>query len=253
MYKAVLFDLSGVLYVGDAAIPGAVDAIARAQASPLHIRFITNTSRRTSQQLLKDLRRLGFELDDDQLFTATDAARQWVLCHQLRPYCLVHKNVLSEFADLPQDDPNAVLIGDAAEDFTYDTLNRAFQLCQTGAPLIGIGYNRYFKLDGELLLDAGPFIRAIEFAASVEATILGKPSVEFFNQVLASTDAQPNETLMIGDDVFGDVEGALHAGLEGCLVRTGKYQSGDEHRIEGRFSVVESVVEALDAVLAGGD
>lgn len=250
MYQAVLFDLSGVLYIGDAAIPGAVEAVSRIQASDLAIRFITNTSRRTSQQLLKDLRQLGFELEDSQLFTATDAARQWVIQHQLRPYCLVHRDILSEFADLPQDDPNAVLIGDAAEDFDYPHLNRAFQLCQAGAPLLGIGYNRYFKLNDELLLDAGPFVTAIEFAASVKATILGKPSAEFFEQVLASTGARASQTLMIGDDVFGDVEGALQAGLSGCLVKTGKYQPGDEIKISGEFEVMDSVVEAVDWALS---
>jgi len=249
MYQALLFDLSGVLYVGDAAIPGAREAIAKAQASDMEIRFITNTSRRTSQQLLKDLRQLGFELQDEQLFTATDAAHQWLVQQQLRPYCLVHSNIQSEFADLPQDDPNAVLIGDAAEDFNYANLNRAFQLCQAGAPLVGIGYNRYFKLDDELLLDAGPFVKAIEFAAGAEATILGKPSPEFFKQVLASTQAEPEDTLMIGDDVYGDIEGALQSGLSGCLVRTGKYQESDGDKINGSFQVVASVVEAVEYAL----
>lgn len=249
MFKAVLFDLSGVLYTGEAAIPGAIEAIARIQASPLEIRFITNTSRRTSQQLLTDLRQLGFELAEAQLFTATDAAKQWLLAQQLRPYCLVHRDILSELDDLPQNDPNAVLIGDAADDFTYNNLNRAFQLCQSGAPLIGIGYNRYFKQGDALLLDAGPFVRAIEFAASVEAIILGKPSADFFAQVLASTGATAEQTLMIGDDVFGDVEGALHSGLSGCLVRTGKYQPGDENKIDGAFELCDSVVEAVEWVL----
>jgi HAD superfamily hydrolase (TIGR01458 family) len=147
-------------------------------------------------------------------------------------------------------DPNAVLIGDAAEDFDYAHLNRAFQLCQAGAPLLGIGYNRYFKLNDQLLLDAGPFVTAIEFAASVKATILGKPSAEFFDQVLASTGATATQTLMIGDDVFGDVEGALQAGLSGCLVKTGKYQPGDETKISDQFQVLDSVVEAVDWVLS---
>jgi len=243
MIDALLLDLSGVLYVGDEVVPGAVDAVARAQRADCAVRFVTNTSQKPRDALLA---RLG---QDEQLFTAVDAARQWLTEHENRPYCLVHEAIRGEFDDFDQSDPDAVLVADAAEGFTYATLNRAFQLCMEGAPLLAVGYNRYFREGGELLLDAGAFVRALEFAADVEALILGKPSAEFFRQVLASTGAEPGRSLMIGDDVFGDVEGALSAGLHGCLVRTGKYRDGDEDKIDGDFPVADSVVEAIDRAL----
>lgn len=250
MIESLLLDLSGVLYQGDTPIPGALEAVAHARGAGLEIRFVTNTSRRTRASLLQHLRALGFILDDSQLFTAVDAARQWLRQRQLRPYCLVHDNIYGEFDDFDQYNPNAVLIADAAEGFNYSNLNHAFQLCMAGAPLLGVGYNRYFKSNGQLLLDAGAFIRAVEFAAGVEAHILGKPSTEFFEQVLASTTAPRAHTLMIGDDVHGDVEGALNSGIRACLVRTGKYQADDENRIEADFWVVDSVTDAVQRALA---
>ena len=249
MIDALLLDLSGVLYVGDEVVPGAVDAVARAQRADCAVRFVTNTSQKPRSALLARLDQLGFDVQDDQLFTAVDAAHQWFAEHDRRPYCLVHEAIRDEFDDFDQNDPDAVLVADAAEGFTYAALNRAFQLCVEGAPLLAVGYNRYFRDGDELLLDAGAFVRALEFAADVEALILGKPSAEFFRQVLASTGAEPDRALMIGDDVFGDVEGALNAGLEGCLVRTGKYREGDEDKIDGDFPVVDSIVEAIDRVL----
>lgn len=249
MLDALLLDLSGVLYDGETVIPGAVDSVARAQGAGLALRFLTNTSQKTRSSLLAHLRELGFELEDDQLFTAIDAARQWLSQKGLRPYCLVHDNIRSEFDDFDQRDPDAVLIADAAAGFNYDNLNRAFQLCMEGAPLLGVGYNRYFSADGQLLMDAGAFVRAVEFAAGVEATIVGKPSATFFEQVMASVDASPRRALMVGDDVFGDVEGALRAGIPAALVRTGKYRAGDEDKIRGEFAVVASVVEAVELAL----
>ncbi len=248
-YRALFFDLSGVLYVGHEVIAGAVEAVARAQASALELRFVTNTSRRSLAQLIADLNAMGFKLNPAQIYTAPVAARDWLLQRRLRPYCLIHPDIRCDFSDCDQNNPNAVLIGDAAEAFCYETLNRAFQLCQSGAQLVGIGCNRYFKLDDQLLLDAGPFIKAIAFAASTEAVIMGKPSRDFFHQVLASTAAKPEQVLMVGDDVFGDIEGAINAGLGACLVKTGKYQLGDENRIEGEFFCVESIVEAVDLAL----
>ena len=253
MLEALLLDLSGVLYDGDAIVPGALEAVQQVQASGLELRFITNTSQKTRSELLRHLRGLGFFIEDNQLFTAVDAARQWLQQRQLRPFCLVHEDIVGEFEDFEQRDPNAVLIADAADGFTYRNMNRAFQLCLAGAPLLGVGYNRYFKSGDQVLLDAGAFIKAVEFAAGIEATIVGKPNAEFFKQVLASTSARPGCSMMVGDDVFGDVEGALRAGLLACLVQTGKYRAGDEDRVEGAFPVVASVADAVHLALTGQD
>ncbi|MGB5444686.1 MAG: TIGR01458 family HAD-type hydrolase [Psychromonas sp.] len=249
MIKALFIDLSGVLYEGHQVIAGAVAAIKKARDNRLALRFVTNTSRRTRTQLLTDLENLGFELQEEELFSAPVAVHAWLQKKKLRPYCLIHQQIKSEFSDLPQTEPNAVVIGDAEQGFCYDNLNRAFQLCQQGAPLIGIGYNRYFKLGGQLLLDAGAFIKAIEFAASTEAIIIGKPSKDFFLQVLASTTFSADQVLMIGDDIYGDVEGALNAGLDACLVRTGKYQTGDENKLSKAHLTCDSIVQAIDYVI----
>ncbi|WP_428775967.1 TIGR01458 family HAD-type hydrolase [Vibrio sp.] len=253
MYQALFFDISGVLYDGEQVIPGAVEAVARAKASGLAIRFVTNTSRKTCDQIHQDLTGMGFEIEPGQIFTAPAAVKSLLVQRQWRPYCLVHRNIQSEFAELDQSQPNAVFIADAEEGFSYQALNRAFQLCQAGAPLIGVGLNRYFKQDEQLQLDAGPFIRAIEYAAATEAIIVGKPSAEFFSQVVASTSADAGEVLMVGDDVFGDVEGALNAGLQACLVQTGKYQPGDENLIHRPFLCVKSVVEAVEHAVVKHD
>ncbi|ELR66510.1 HAD-superfamily subfamily IIA hydrolase, hypothetical 2 [Photobacterium marinum] len=249
MYKAIFFDISGVLYDGKQSIPGAVEAIAAVRDSGLDFRFVTNTSRRTCAQIYQDLTLMGFDIEVSQIYTAPAAVKALLHQRQWRPYCLIHRNIESEFADVEQSDPNAVFVADAEERFCYEYLDRAFRLCQAGAPLIAVGMNRYFKQDGRLHLDAGPFIRAIEYAADTEAIIVGKPSVDFFSQVVASTQFGVESVLMIGDDVFGDVEGALNAGLDACLVRTGKYQPGDENRIDRDFHCVDSVAEAVEKVL----
>lgn len=244
-YRAVMFDLSGVLYVGDAAIPGAVDVIRQLQTCPVELRFVTNTSRKTRAQLLADLATFGFDIDPDTLFTAPIAAKAWVEQQGLRPYCLVHRNILSDFESLAQDDPNCVILGDAADDLNYENLNQAFRICLEGGKLVAIGDNRFFKAKDQLFLDAGPFVHALEYASGTKAIIMGKPSNACFEQVLSSTSATAQATLMIGDDVFGDIEGALNAGMDACLVRTGKYRENDERKLDRSHYCFDSVVEAI--------
>ena len=242
-FKAVFFDISGVLYQGDELIDGAPEAVRTARDAGLAVRFLTNTSRKTRARIRDDLAAFGIDTGDDEVITAPSAARDYLVAHGLRPWLLVHPDIRSEFDGLDQDYPDAVVIGDAAGELNYENLNQAFRLCHGGAVLVGIGANRFFREGGSLLLDAGPFIKAIEYAASVEAVTMGKPSRAFFLQAVDGVGCSPGEVLMVGDDVLGDVEGALKAGLAGCLVRTGKYQPGDEDKVAGEFECVESVVD----------
>lgn len=169
---------------------------------------------------------------------------------QLTPYLLDHPALEGEFAALTGSTPNAVVVGDAAERFTYDRLNAAFRLLLTGAPLLAIATNRYFKEADGLSLDAGPFVAALEYAANVKAAVFGKPAAAFLDLVLADLGTARGETLMIGDDVEGDVNGALAAGLQAILVRTGKFGPGDELRINAGGESAAHVWEAVAIALS---
>lgn len=241
--KAILFDLSGVLYIGTQAIPSAVDAIRRARKQGYTLRFVTNTASQSSDMILQQLHTLGFDFSPSELFTAPRAAKAYIQQHQLRPYCLIHPNLKTEFTDIDQTDPNCVLLGDAQDGLNYHTLNQAFNLVEAGFPLIGIGKNKYYKDAEGFKLDAGVFIHALEWASGVEAIIMGKPDRAFFEQVVASTGFQPEECLMIGDDVIGDVQGAMDAGLQASLVRTGKYKPSDEALLPENAHILDSIAD----------
>jgi ribonucleotide monophosphatase NagD (HAD superfamily) len=92
-------------------------------------------------------------------------------------------------------------------------------------------------------LDVGPFTAALEFASGRPALVLGKPAAQVFTMAAARLGLAPGEVLMVGDDVVGDVQGALAAGLAGVLVRTGKYRAGDEQLTPRPSAVLGSVVE----------
>lgn len=240
--KAVLFDLSGVLYIGTQAVPGAVETVNHLRQQGFILRFVTNTASQPCEMILRQLTRLGFEVEETELFTAPKAAKQYLLHHQLRPFCLIHTLLKPEFEDIDQTDPNCVLLGDAQESLTYQNLNRAFNLLEQGYPLIGIGNNKYYKDAEGFKLDAGAFVHALEWASDTQAIITGKPDKTFFDEVVASTGLPANQCLMIGDDVIGDVEGAIHAGLQAKLVRTGKYKDSDQDLLPKNVGALDSIV-----------
>jgi phospholysine phosphohistidine inorganic pyrophosphate phosphatase len=58
------------------------------------------------------------------------------------------------------------------------------------------------------------------------------------------------QTVMIGDDIVGDVKGAQDAGLRGVLVRTGKFRPSDEcHPIVKPCGIVDDLAQAVDLIL----
>lgn len=232
MIRGVLLDLSGVLYVGSAPLAGAHEALAKLRAEHVPVHFVTNTTRKPLAAVHRQLSAMGFELAEAEIFTASMAAKAYCEAEQLRPYLVVHPALEPEFADLSQEPYNAVLVGDAADAFTYQRLNGAFRYLMDGAPLLAMGVNRYFKEDDGLSLDAGPFVRALEYAAHTNAQVLGKPSPAFFHTAAETMGCAPGAVVMVGDDVESDVIGALEADLQAVLVQTGKYRPGDEQRIK---------------------
>ena len=247
MISGVLLDLSGVLYVGGCALPGAHDALRKLKSTALPVKFVTNTTRSTRSAILSQLAAMHFDVPVDALFTASQAALSYLDQHNLKPSLLIHPNQLAEFSTLSPGAENAVLIGDAENSFTYQNMNQAFRLVLDGAPLLAMGYNRYFKQTDGFSLDCGPFVAALEFAADTKATILGKPSATFFHAALAEFDCPTDEVVMIGDDVEADVCGALNAGLQGLLVRTGKYRPSDDKKVENtNAKIVDDITAAVE-------
>uniref|UniRef100_A0A1D2AC48 Haloacid dehalogenase-like hydrolase domain-containing protein 2 n=1 Tax=Auxenochlorella protothecoides TaxID=3075 RepID=A0A1D2AC48_AUXPR len=123
-FKAALIDLSGTLHIDGQAIPGAVAALERLRAAQLPCRFVTNTTKDTVDSLVMTLQTLGFGISKDEVFSSLSATRQLLKQRDLRPLLLLDRRALPEFDDVPQHDPNAVVVGLAREAFNYDSLNR---------------------------------------------------------------------------------------------------------------------------------
>ncbi len=250
MIRAVLCDLSGVLYVGDRAVPGARDALLSLRAAGVGVKFITNVTRLPRRRIVQQLLRLGFDVDAEDVFTPAIVARSFVTREGLVPHLLIHPNLQEELADLSGSSPNAVLLGDAGHAFTYENLNAAFRILITGAPLLVMGTDRYYREPDGLSLDAGPFAKALSYAAGAPVQVLGKPSPDFFRLAAATLGVDLDQVVMLGDDYEVDVRGALDAGLQAILVRTGKYREGDEFRIGAKGArVCADIGAATDLIL----
>jgi HAD superfamily hydrolase (TIGR01458 family) len=252
MVKGVLIDLDGVVYVGNQALPGSLDAIHRIRESRLPFKFITNTTRRPRARIVRDLAQLGLGIVAQDLFTPAALARDVLARQNLVPFLIVHPDLREDFAGLATDGGEAVVVGDAGEFFTYDLLNQAYRKLLHGAEFLALAKNRNFlDHDNELSLDAGPFVAGLEYSSGKMASVLGKPAPAFFKLAVESMACGPEDVVMIGDDAEADVGGAMAAGLQGILVQTGKYRPGQEmHLPERPTHVVQNLEAAIELLVS---
>ncbi|XP_064370428.1 phospholysine phosphohistidine inorganic pyrophosphate phosphatase [Dromaius novaehollandiae] len=254
--RAVLLDVSGVLYDsgGDGGVPiaGSAQAVRRIKASSLKLQFCTNETQATREKFVKKLQGLGFDISVDEVTAPAPAACRVLKERSLRPHLLVHDDVVPEFAEIDKANPNCVVIGDAADNFSYANLNEAFRVLigLENPVLISLGRGRYYKETDGLKLDVGAYMKALEYACDIQAEVVGKPAKMFFESALAELGVQPQQAIMIGDDIVNDVGGAQQCGMRALQVRTGKYRPSDENHPQVKpDAYVNNLAEAVELLL----
>ena len=250
--RGVLLDLDGVIYVGDEPVDGGAATVDWLAREGMPFLFLTNTTSRPRQSIVDKLAGMGIDTSEDRVLTPAVAAASWMRQRDIRrPALFVPESTAKDFADL---DPlpaeaatgagvGAVVVGDLGEGWDFATLNRAFRHLMTddAPPLVALGLTRYWRAEDGLRLDAGAFVRALEYAAGRDAVVMGKPDPAFYDTAVEILDLARDEVVMVGDDVRTDVEGAQAAGLTGVLVRSGKFSPSD---LEGDVSP-DAVIDTI--------
>jgi HAD superfamily hydrolase (TIGR01458 family) len=252
----ILIDVDGVLHVSGEPIAGAPEAVRRLRENGHRIRFVTNTTTRSRKQLTEMLRTHGMELEEDEVQTAANVAVRSL--RGKRVLALTMQAIVGELSELELvgEGADAVLLGGADETpetnlvFSYMNLARAFAELELGASLYCLHRNRWWQTKRGPLLDAGAFVAGLEYAAQVEAVVLGKPSRSYFDAACETLDSDAELTWMVGDDIDIDIAGAQGVGMRTILVRTGKFRPDEVEasrtRPDGIVSSFAQVPEWLE-------
>ena len=228
--QAVLLDLDGVLYVGEQTIPGAQGALAMLRQAGYGLRGITNTTTMPRRAVAEKLARLGLALSERELATpATLAVR--AIGSDRAAHC-IRASRRQDFAEIREDaapSPRAGMGDTGGPGHITATARRLTHPSTGSAGAPAAHKNRFWQKPDGLHLDLGAFVAAIECATGRDATVLGKPSPDFFRAVCADLGTDPGHCLMVGDDIESDIGGAQRVGMRTVLVQTGKYREAQVH------------------------
>ena len=76
------------------------------------------------------LKKIGFDIHLDEVFTSLTAARKKVEQDSLRPLLLLEKSAKEDFEGVSGENPDSVVVGLAPSMFDYQHMNEAFRYVQ---------------------------------------------------------------------------------------------------------------------------
>jgi len=224
----ILFDLDGVIYEGNSLIPGSLETLNKIQLAEIPYHFITNTTRMTKSNLVSFLKAMGLNVAPESVFSAPQIALEYCKLKDYKKISLIvpDPEMEQDFSSFQLVDinPDAIVLGDMGQLFTFELINRLFNEAINGAQIVAMHKNRYWKSAQGLTIDLGVFVAALEYASGKSAVVMGKPDPNMFRLAIQSWNVSPDSVWVIGDDVEGDVFGAKSAGMKSVLVKTGKFR-----------------------------
>ena len=253
--KGILSDIDGTLYFKGKPIEGAIKTVSELKRRGFKILFFTNTDSKTPKTIYSILKNYGFQIEEKEIFTPIIALKEF-LKSKLTPslFLVTTKEIRAEFEEfniIKEDEiPDYVIVSDFQDDWNLNRLNQAFRHVLNGAKLLGTQGNRYFlDHEGNPVIDTGSFVQLVAYAANVEPMIFGKPSKTFFNEALKILGTRREETLVVGDDIESDIQGAIKSGIKAFLVRTGKGRFYDNKKISIKPNkIIDSFSSIFDSL-----
>jgi HAD superfamily hydrolase (TIGR01450 family) len=222
------------------------------------IAILTNISRLSARQVHDYISIAGFNFDLEKTFTAGSTAAAYIHKRTPNARCFVMseggstEDFISRGLNVVSNPPIDIVAVGADRGLTFQELNFATKMVHKGAELICVCGSRDYPgvylgqedvFIGELSITA-----AVEHATGVQATVIGKPLPEIFLQVVSTLGFQPDDTIMVGDNLTTDIAGGNAAGLTTVFVNRNdagvvEYDPGDLDKTP------DVSVEALDELI----
>lgn len=232
--RHLALDMDGTIYMGSTLFPFTKKFLSDMSEAGIGYSFLTNNPSRSVADYLKKLEGLGIDADEDNMYTTSLAAIDYIKSHYpdaRRLFLLGTPSMISQFekagyescADDPEDVPDVLVV---AFDMTleYSRLCRASWWASQNIPYIATNPDRVCPTDQpNVLVDCGSICKCIEHATGRKPDItLGKPDPNMLTGILERHGLKPEEVAMVGDRIYTDTAMAHNAGAFGVLVLSGE-------------------------------
>ncbi len=211
-----ILDIDGVLWIGNSPGEGAVKFLDSLHSDDIPFCLLSNTCNVSKDKRFKELRDAGFKLESEQLITAVEVTKDWLLETGVKTIMYLgtqdaFKDLQTSFVVKNTKPVDAVVIGDFFTNYERSLLNNATKAVIAGATLVAMHRNpRWF--DGiEWYVDNGFWVAGLEYVTGKKAIVLGKPYQNAYQAAmnrLGKSKSCSKDVIFISDDIMFDLKGA---------------------------------------------
>ena len=133
----------------------------------------------------------------------------------------------------------------------YEAFRRANAAIRGGARFVGTNGDKTFPRPDGIVPGNGALLAFLETASGVKPTVIGKPEVGIFTQTAHSMGAPAEATVMVGDRLDTDIEGAARAGMRSIFLLSGVHTRDDLAWAPAQPDAVYDDIAALRAAWLG--
>jgi len=259
--KAWIFDMDGVLYRGDTALPG-VDAIfTTLTRRGIPFALATNNSMASPEQYVAKLAKMGITVDAQAIVTSAMATRDYITAtHGPRAKLFViGMPALTEqlltgtgfsIVDPLTEKADALVMG-LDREITYDKLLRGHRAVLDGASFVATNADVTLPTELGLVPGCGALVAAMAASTGVTPVVMGKPEAHLLDASTTRMGIAPVDTVMVGDRLDTDIQAGNIAGMLSVLVLTGVSTQDDLSRFQATPDIICDNLPALQTLLEG--
>ncbi len=259
--RAVLFDMDGVIYVGNRPLPGVQAMLDYLDQTGRRWLCITNNASNTSEMFADKLAKMDIKAQPINILGSAEATAAW-LGEQAPAKGKVimlgmeglRTALLNEGFTLVTD-PDEAEFAVAGINFnlTYEDVANVALAIRNGARFVGTNIDPTYPAERGQIPGTGSIIAMLKAATDVEPEIVGKPYPGMYELAMHRLSAEPTTTLMVGDRYETDIAGATKLGLVTAGVLTGISSQADFEAGNPPPDLILAGMEALLAAFQAAD
>ena len=230
-----IFDLDGVVYLGETPFPDSAATIAALLHAGRQIYYLTNNSGRSRADYQAKLAKMNIPAELGQIFTSAYATALYLKSQGAAgktAYVVGMSGIVSELKEaglnpvtatdlVPYTHIDYVVVGIDRE-FNYEKLRFAHAAITRGhAEYIATNLDATFPMEEGEIPGGGSIAASITTATAREPFVVGKPQPYALQAILDAANASPSQAVLVGDRLDTDIAAGNNLGVPTVLVLTG--------------------------------